>query len=159
MIDINKNEIHKKLSDSSVRLTYKFWNLKRAQITQRPSENEWCPLEILIHLRQVAEVYTERVKRLVNAKEEDSIPHFHDYDEFKMMEKINLEEETPKANINTFLDVRSDMLNLISFDDEIWETKSCIHEVEGEISLRKLLIPLVLREQKFLDILEELLPE
>ena len=159
MMDMDKNEIHKKLSDTSVRLTYKFWNLKRSQIIQRTSENEWCPLEILVHLRQVAEIYTGRVKRLVETKEDDPIPHFHDYNEFKLMSKVDLEEETPKANINTFLDVRSDMLNLISFDDDIWESKMCVHEVEGEITLRKLLIPLVIRELKFLDKLEELLPE
>ena len=159
MIDMDKNEIHKKLSDTSVRLTYKFWNLKRDQITKRPSENEWSPLEILIHLRQVAEVYTERVKRLVNIKENDPIPFFHDYDEFKLISKIDLEEETPKSNINAFLEARSHMLNLISFDDDIWDNKICVHQVEGEITLRKLLIPLVLREIKFLERLEKLLPE
>ncbi|MCY3410331.1 MAG: hypothetical protein INQ03_01730 [Candidatus Heimdallarchaeota archaeon] len=155
---MDKNEIHQKLSNTSVELTYKFFNLPRSTITAKPSENEWCPLEILIHLRQVSEVYTERVKRMTKA-EDGNIPHLHDYDETKMMSKVDLEEETPKSNIRAFMKSRSELLNMISFDDTLWENCKCDHEKKGVLSLKELLITLVERETKYLNVLESLLPE
>lgn len=156
---LDKNEIHKNLSNTSVALTYKFWGLKRSQVTKRPEDGSLSPLEILIVMRQMAEIYTARVERLVNSEQKESFPKLHDYDEEKLLKKIDLEDETPKSNINIFLAARSDMLNMISFDDDLWENCKCVHEQHGKLSLRELLSDLVERERELLERLEILLPE
>ncbi len=159
MQELDKNEIHKGLSHTSVELSYKFWGLKRKQITVTPEDGGLSPLEILVIMRQSAEIYTARVERIVRNEDMDNLPKLHDFDEKKLMRRIDLEEETPKANINIFMAARSDMLNLISFDDDVWEKKKCLHETKGVMTLQELLADLVIRERAYLDKLNELLPE
>lgn len=153
--DLSIDELHATLSNTSVELAYLFWEIPREIITHRPTPESWSPLEILVHMRQVGEVYAERVKRVLNSGDS---PYFHDFDDQKQMSRIRLEEETVKSNLNEFMKARSELLNQISFiEKEDWENKKCIHEVSGELSLRRLLIPLAQREKKNIKILTDLL--
>jgi hypothetical protein len=150
--------IHSSLSNTSVELHYILWNVPREEQVKRPSPEEWSPLEILIHMRQVGEVYAERVKRVVDQEEDDDIPYMHNFDEKRQMSKIDLDEETVKHNLGDFMEARSELLNKISFlEEEKWDSLKCEHETDGIISLRELLIPLVNRELEQLKRLEKLL--
>ena len=51
------------------------------------------------------------------------------------------------------------MLNLVSFlDKEQWHKKIAQHEIQGEVSLLELLVPLAEREVSYLGILKTLRP-
>lgn len=156
-VDLTVDEIHATLSNTSVELHYLFWEVPREKQRERPSPDEWSPLEILIHLRQVGEVYTERVKRVVGSGPDEE-PYLHDFNEERQMQKIDLEDETVKHNLGRFMNARSDLLNKISFiEKEEWDEYMCVHEKAGKISLRKLLIPLVKREEKNIAKLRKML--
>jgi hypothetical protein len=91
-------------------------------------------------------------------QEEDDVPYMHNFDEKRQMDKIDLDEETVKHNLGDFMEARSVLLNKISFlEDEKWDSLKCEHETDGMVSLRKLLIPLVKREQRHIKRIQELL--
>ena len=156
--ELTKDQIHEALSATSVELHYMFWNVPREVQLRRPTPDAWCPLEILIHLRLVGDVYASRVKRIVTRDEGEEIPYMHNFDEYRQMKVVDLDEETVKYNIGQFMQSRSKLLSHISFlEADEWDTLKGMHEVDGEISLRQLLIPLVKREQKQLATLKELI--
>jgi len=156
--ELNKDQIHEALSNTSVELHYVFWGVPREVQILRPDPDSWSPLEHLIHLRQVAEVYASRVKRIVDLEEGEDLPYMHNFDEDKQMSYVDLDEETVKYNLGQFMQARSKLLNNISFlDAEEWDKLKCVHEIDGEITLRQLLIPLVKREQEHLAQIKELL--
>ncbi|MHA2251167.1 MAG: hypothetical protein ACXAD7_12455 [Candidatus Kariarchaeaceae archaeon] len=150
------DNIHATLSNTSVELAYLFWEVPRATQTGKTQHHEWCPLEILIHLRQVAEVFANRIKRLLKNDNEE-LPLLHDFDEKKQMAKIKLYDESVRSNLSDFMKARSNLLNQISFiDREDWHKKIAQHETQGEVSLYNLLIPLAKREVKYLVILKKI---
>ncbi|MHA2502527.1 MAG: DinB family protein [Candidatus Kariarchaeaceae archaeon] len=156
--ELTKDQIHEALSNTSVDLHYVFWNIPRSVQIHRPSPDDWSPLEILIHLRQVGEVYASRVKRIVNLEYGDELPFLHNFDENKQMSMVDLDEETVKYNLGQFMQARSELLSKISFlEADEWDKYKCKHESHGEMTLRQLLIPLVKREEQHLDQLKELL--
>jgi hypothetical protein len=156
--DMTINEIHEILSDTGVTLSGMFWELTKAEQTDKHEGDKWCPLEVLINMRQVAEVYCERVKRVL--KSEDKPPFLYDFDEEKQMLKVRLEDESVRANLQAFLRARSELLNSVSLiDKDLWETKKANHEISGIVSLRQLLIPLAVREKNNLEyLLKYLIP-
>lgn len=155
--DLTINEIHEILSDTGVTLSGMFWELTKAEQTDKHEGDKRCPLEVLINMRQVAEVYCERVKRVLKS---DDPPFLYDFNEEKQMAKIRLHDESVRGNLQAFLRARSELLNAVSLiGKDLWETKMANHEVTGIVSLRKLLIPLALREKKNLDyLLKYLIP-
>lgn len=156
--DMTINEIHEILSDTGVTLSGMFWELTKAELTDTHDGDNWCPLEVLINMRQVAEVYCERVKRVL--KSEDEPPFLYDFDEEKQMAKAKLEDESVRGNLQAFLRARSELLNAVSLiDKDLWETKKANHEISGIVSLRQLLIPLTIREKTNLEyLLKYLIP-
>jgi len=156
--ELTKDQIHQSLSNTSVELHYVFWNVPRAVQVERPEPDKWSPLEELIHLRQVGEVYASRVKRMVNLEAGEELPYLHNFDEEKQMSMINLSEETVKYNLGQFMQARSELLGKISFlEADEWDKFKCRHETDGELTLRQLLIPLVKREEMHLNRIKELL--
>ncbi|MHA2092561.1 MAG: hypothetical protein ACW98K_17080 [Candidatus Kariarchaeaceae archaeon] len=154
--EISVDQVHATLSNTSVELAYLFWEVPRDVQMRQPSPDTWSPLHILIHLRQVAEVYAGRCKRVLTVESEE-LPILHDFDEQKQMKRVNIEEETVKSNLNDFMKARSKLLNTVSFvDKEEWNKKVARHETIGEISLLELLIPLAQREKMFLDKLKDM---
>ncbi len=151
--------VHSTLSNTSIEFSQLFWGVPRAIQIHKPSENEWCPLEILIHLRLVAEVYAERVKRAMKPDNTELI-FLHDYDEYKQMSKINIEDESVRGNITAFMNARSILLNEVSLiDPEIWNKKLVKHETRGELTLLQLLSPLAQRENSNISKLKEMLKD
>ena len=151
--------VHATLSNTSIEFSQLFWGVPRAIQTHRPSEDEWCPLETLIHLRLVSEVYASRVKRAMNPDNTELV-YLHDYDENKQMEKINLDDESVRGNITAFMNARSDLLNEVSLiDPEIWNKKLVKHETRGEMTLLQLLTPLAQRESRHISKLKEILKD
>ncbi|MCE7734267.1 MAG: hypothetical protein GPJ54_05260 [Candidatus Heimdallarchaeota archaeon] len=156
-LDNKIDEVHKILSDTSVQLASLFWDIPREEQLVKPNPNEWSALEILIHLRQVSDVYAQRVKRVMTRETEDLV-NFKDYDENKLFSNIKLDDETAKANISEFMQSRSELLNRISLIEKSeWKKEVCNHEAEGTLTLLDLLIPLADREKNNLSKLSELL--
>lgn len=156
-LDKKIDEVHKILSDTSVQLASLFWDIPREEQLVKPSPNEWSALEILVHIRQVSDVYAQRVKRVMTRETED-IVNLKDYDEFKLLSQVNLDDETAKANISEFMQSRSELLNRISLIEKSeWRKQVCNHEVQGTLTLLELLIPLAEREKKNLLKLSDLL--
>ncbi|MCH8908698.1 MAG: hypothetical protein IH840_16555 [Candidatus Heimdallarchaeota archaeon] len=157
--DHTVDSVHSTLSNTSVELAGLFWEVPRDQQLHRSMETEWCALEILIHLKQVAEVYQGRVRRIMQ-NESGQLVHLRDYDEHKLLSKVKIEEESVKSNIQLFMKARSDLLNRVSLiDKEEWMKKVADHEVLGEVSLLELLSPLAKRETEFLVRLKSLIDE
>lgn len=154
--ELSINEIHSSLSNSSVELADIFWEIPRVKQLIKTDEQTKSPIEILVMMRIMGEVFAERIKRIF-AEERTDIIKFHDYDENKQMAKITVSEETVKHNLNLFLKARSQLLNKISFlTEEEWDVKKCkINDIE--LSIRELLIPVVNREKQFIDSLKILL--
>lgn len=156
-LDKKIDEVHQVLSNTSVELASLFWDIPREKQLVKPSPTKWSALEILVHLRQASEVYMQRVKRIMTKETEDLI-QMKDYDEFKLLSKIKLDEETAKANINEFMQSRSDLLNRISLIEKSeWKKKVCSHETSGSLTLLELLVPLAAREIEHLSKLSDLL--
>jgi hypothetical protein len=154
--EISVDQVHAALSNTSVELAYLFYGVPREIQLRQLSPDTWSPLHILIHLRQVAEVYAGRCKRVLNPELEE-LPILHEFDEQKQMRRVKIEEETVKSNLNDFMKARSKLLNKVSFiDKEDWNKKVARHETIGEISLLELLIPLAQREKMYLDKLKEM---
>ena len=148
-------EIHDSLSNTSVTLSGMFWEVPIEKILERKDGDKWCPLEILIHMRQVAEVYAGRVNRMLKA---DEPPFMHDFDEEKQMSKIKFVDESVKSNLQSFMIARADLLKSISLlKKEVWTDKKAIHEVRGLVNLQQLLIPLAKREIQNIDKLSKYL--
>lgn len=151
--------VHSTLSNTSIEFSQLFWGVPRAIQVHRPAESEWSPLEILIHLRLVAEVYAERVKRAMKPDNTELI-FLHDYDEYKQMERIKLDDESVRGNITAFMNARSVLLNEVSLiDPEIWNKKLVKHETRGELTLLQLLSPLAQRENSNISKLKEMLKD
>ena len=156
-LDNTIDEVHQTLSHTSVELASLFWDIPREKQLVKQNPNDWSALEILIYLRQESEIFTERVKRVMTRGSEDLI-YMKDFNEFKLMSKVKLEDETAKANINEFMQSRSDLLNRISLIEKSeWKKKVCNHEVQGSLTLLELLIPLAEREKEHLSKLRDLL--
>jgi hypothetical protein len=157
--ELSIDMVHAILSNTSIELSQLFWGVPREVQLQRFSDSDWSPLEILIHLRLVAEVFAERVKRAMHPDNKEIIS-LHDYDEQKQMEKIDLEEESVRGNITAFMKARSELLNKVSLiDTEIWDKRVAKHEIKGEQTLLQLLIPLAQRETRYLNKLKEYLKD
>ena len=149
--EMSVDQVHATLSNTSVELAYLFWEVPREIQVKQSTPDTWSPLHILIHLRQVAEVYAGRCKRVLNVEGEE-LPILHDFDEQKQMKRVNIEDETVKSNLNDFMKARSKLLNVVSYvEEEDWNKKVARHESFGEISLLQLLVPLAQREKMFLD--------
>ncbi|MHA2278055.1 MAG: hypothetical protein ACXAC2_19930, partial [Candidatus Kariarchaeaceae archaeon] len=157
--ELSIDTVHAILSNTSIELSQLFWGVPREVQLQRFSDSEWSPLEILIHLRLVGEVFAERIKRAMHPDNTEIIS-LHDYDERKQMEKINLEDESVRGNVTAFMKARSELLNKVSLiDAEIWEKRVAKHEIKGEQTLLQLLIPLAQRETRYLNKLKEYLKD
>lgn len=153
------DDVHATLTNTSVVLSDIFWDSPREAQLKRPNSSGWSALEILIHMRQVSEVFAERVKRAMH-RENNELIQLHDYDEKKQMSKVNLNEETARGNLTEFMNSRSELLNEVSLiDKEIWNVKVAKHDIQGELSLLELLGPLADRETHYLEKLKILLAD
>ena len=153
------DEVHARLANTSVELSDIFWDTPREAQLKRPNSSGWSSLEILIHMRQVSEVFAERVKRATH-RENDQLIQLHDYDEKRQMSKVNLNEETARGNLNQFMKSRSELLNEVSqIEKDAWNVKVAKHDMQGELTLLELLGPLADREIHYLQKLKILLAD
>ena len=82
----------------------------------------------------------------------------HEFDENKQLNSVDLEAENVKYNLGKFIEARSNLINKISFLDEVeWDSLKGNHEKEGEVSLKELLTPLVSREKKAISDLKTMI--
>jgi len=151
-------EIHENLTGVSVDLHYLYWDTTRELQMTRSENFDLTPLEVIIQLRQIGEVYASRVKRIVDRQEDEPLPFMHEFDENKQLNSVDIEAENVKYNLGKFIEARSNLINKISFLDEVeWDSLKGNHEKEGEISLKELLTPLVSREKKAISDLKTMI--
>ncbi len=136
-----KDELHARLSATSGILHSAFWGKDRAAVNYKPEGDEYgkySPLEALVILQHAAEVFAERVQRMVKGED---VPETRDYNPDKFLEKIDIEDESVKANLREFMDARAKLFRALFplKEEEEWDKFKIRHEVYGEITLRQLL--------------------
>jgi hypothetical protein len=145
---IDQKELHERLSATTGELYEIFWDRSRDEVLYK-SENEdlnkYTPLEILIILQHAAEIFAERVIRMIK---DEQIPFTRDYDEDKILKKVDLNDESVRANLRSFTDSRSKLFRtLFTIDNDQWDLIKIKHEIHGEITLRQLLSLAIIMEE------------
>jgi hypothetical protein len=101
------------------------------QRSKEPLDGGWTPREILGHLMESAQVYDERVSRVVN---EDN-PFLLAYNQEEGVARANFNAADPAALLQSMSDSRARTTDLLrSLDDSAWERPG-VHEEEGPITL------------------------
>lgn len=158
---IEKDDLHARLSNTSGELHTAFWGRPREEVLYRSENSDfgiYRPLELLVILQHAAEVFAERVIRML--REDGDVPITRDYDPQKVIAKTKLEEESVKSNLRNFMDSRAKLFRaLFPLKDEDWDAFKINHEVHGEISLRQLLSSLIVMEEDLTNRANSILKE
>jgi len=147
---LSKDELHSKLSSTSGQLHSAFWGKSRVAVNHRSSNPEYgkyTPLEALVILQHAAEIFADRVQRMVSG---ENVPETRDFNPDMFLSKVDIEDESVKANLREFMDARAKLFRSLFplKDEEEWDKFKIVHEVYGEITLRQLLTTHLQMEQE-----------
>jgi DinB superfamily len=103
-------------------------------LTRRPAEAAWSATEIVCHLRDVEEFYTERVRTILTNDE----PVLVVLDPDRWAEERQYRRHDPTEALSAFARRRAETLMLLDgLDAEQWE-RSGLHRLRGRMSIRRI---------------------
>ncbi|MBI2886809.1 MAG: DinB family protein [Chloroflexi bacterium] len=126
--------------------------LTEAQLAWRPAENEWSIKEVLCHLRDAAEVYGLRLRRI--AMEEN--PFLPAFDQDAYARDRDYQAEIAPAALMTYAQHRQATCDLLrALPQEGW-SRAGVHEEAGQMTLREMAERVVNHELEHLEQLRRL---
>lgn len=126
--------------------------LTEAQLTWRPAEKEWSIKEVLCHLRDAAEIYGLRLRRI--ATEED--PFLPAFDQDAYARDRGYQAEIAPVAVLAYAQHRQATYDLLrGLPDEGWD-RTGVHQEAGQMTLREMVERVVNHELEHLEQLRRL---
>ncbi len=127
--DAEPGALLRSLAETTARVEAVVRLLPAAQLAVAPASGGWSPNEILWHIRAVADVYGEHVKRLLD----DEAPRWRHISPRSRMKKARYDERPFAESCADFARQRSDLLALLgSIPPDAWLRFAIVRVKERE---------------------------